>query len=295
MNDAPASALALRHAAEEDASAFPPLLVEAQELAGSVMLGEHGRRRSGTGDDFWQYRPLQQGDSRRMIDHRMSAKGDQQFVREREWQIAQTIHVWSDLGASMRYTSQAALPQKIDRARLLTLAASILMIRAGERVGLTGGLLPPRRGNIQVLRLAEMLSQTEPQDYTPPEHRALIPHARALFVSDFLGPFDELQIALGKAADRGVRGVLLQVLDPSEVEFDFQGRTRFQSINGGIEHETLKASALRTRYIQRLEERRKFMDELCQLAGWRLHVHRTDHSAQSALMWLFETLQRSAA
>ena len=85
----PLTAGELRHQSEVAASHLPPLLVEAQHLAGSVLLGEHGRRRAGMGDDFWQYRPVQLGDSRRMIDHRRSAKGDQQFVREREWQIAQ--------------------------------------------------------------------------------------------------------------------------------------------------------------------------------------------------------------
>ena len=50
----------------------------------------------GLGDDFWQYRPAQAGDSRRMIDHRRSAMGDVQFVREREWQIAQSVMLWVD-------------------------------------------------------------------------------------------------------------------------------------------------------------------------------------------------------
>ncbi len=295
MSPRPASPGALRHLAEEEASALPALLVQAEQLAGSILLGEHGRRRSGVGDDFWQYRPLQQGDSRRMIDHRRSAKGDQQFVREREWQIAQTVHVWSDLGASMRFSSSQALPQKIDRARLLALASAVLMIRAGERVGLTGGMLPPRRGNTQILRLAEMLSQTQDTDYTPPEHRAMMPHARALFISDFLGPFEELQLALTKAADRGVRGVVLQVLDPVEESFPFAGRTRFTSVAGAVEHETLKASALRDRYMARLAERRDLLDHLCRDAGWRMGVHHTGETAQTGLMWIYHAMQRATS
>ena len=285
----------LRHRSEAEASALPPLLVQAQMLAGSVLLGEHGRRRAGTGDDFWQYRPLQQGDSRRMIDHRRSARGDVQFVREREWQIAQTVHLWTDLGASMRFSSSPDLPQKIDRARLLALATSVLMLRGGERVGLTGGKLPPRSGKAQVLRLAEALSAEDEADYAPPEHRAMAPHARALFISDFLGPYDELQLALTKAADRGVRGVLLQVLDPSEESFPFSGRTRFHSITGGLTHETLKASALKDRYLDRLAERRDALESLCRSAGWRLGLHHTGDSAQSALMWLYHALERSPA
>lgn len=288
--DSPAGHLRTR--AEEAASVLPPLLVQAQQLAGAVLLGEHGRRRSGVGDDFWQYRPVQQGDSRRMIDHRRSARGDQQFVREREWQIAQTVHLWVDQGQSMRFASDTNLPRKIDRARLLSLAAAVLMIRGGERVGLTGGQLPPRRGNMQVLRMAQHFTDDDDTPYAPPEHRALIPHARALFVSDFLGPFEELEIALTKAADRGLRGVLLQVLDPSEEQFPFAGRTRFEGPGNGVTHETLKASALRERYLERLAERRDALERLCRAAGWTLGLHHTGDSAQSGLLWLYHALER---
>lgn len=280
----------LRQSAEEQAARLPPLLARAEHLAGAVLLGDHGRRRSGMGDDFWQYRPAQIGDSLRMIDHRRSAMGDQQFVREREWQIAQSVMLWVDQGASMRFSSTDALPEKADRARLLTLALAILLIRGGERVGLTGTRLPPRRGNAQVIRLAEMFSEEHDEDYSPPEHRAMIPHARAVFVSDFLGNIDDARIALTKAADRGVRGILYQVLDPSEEAFPFQGRTIFESMGGTVRHETLKAGDLRDRYLSRLAERKAELQELCSVAGWQYNLHHTDVSAQTGLLWLWRAL-----
>ena len=178
---------ALRHSAEAEAARLPALLARAEHLAGTVLLGDHGRRRAGMGDDFWQYRPAQFGDSRRMIDHRRSAHGDQQFVREREWQIAQSVMLWVDQGASMRFASDPkTLGTKADRARLLGLAIAVLLVRGGERVGLTGTSLPPRRGNAQIMRLAQALVVDADADYAPPEHRAMLPHARAVFISDFL-------------------------------------------------------------------------------------------------------------
>jgi len=242
------------------------------------------------GDDFWQYRPAQVGDSRRLIDYRRSARGDHQFVREREWQIAQSVMLWVDQGASMRFASEAKLPTKADRARLLGLAAAILLVRGGERVGLTGTTLPPRRGNAQILRLADALSVDTPTDYAAPEHRAMIPHARAVFISDFLGDVSEVRLALTKAADRGVRGVVLQVLDPSEELFPFQGRTIFESVGGTLVHETLKAGDLRGRYLDRLAERKAELRQLCIATGWQLGLHHTGDSAQSALLWLYRAL-----
>ena len=280
----------LRSAAETEAARLPALLARAEHLAGAVLLGDHGRRRAGLGDDFWQYRPAQAGDSRRLIDHRRSAMGDVEYVREREWQIAQSVMLWIDQGASMRFTSTDSLPEKADRARVLALAVAILLVRGGERVGLTGTTLPPRRGNAQILRLAEMFSQDAPEDYAPPEHRAMIPSARALFISDFMGDVGEVRLALTKAADRGVRGVLLHVLDPSEEAFPFKGRTVFESVGGTLSHETLKANDLRDRYLERLADRKAELQHLCAVTGWQYGMHHTDASAQTALLWLYRAL-----
>ena len=287
--------LILRERAETEAARLPALLARAEHLAGTVLLGEHGRRRAGLGDDFWQYRPAQAGDSRRLIDHRRSAMGDVQFVREREWQIAQSVMMWVDQGASMRFSSDNNLVEKAERARVLALATAILLIRGGERVGLTGTTLPPRRGNNQIYRLAEAFSVDATEDYAAPEHRAMIPHARAVFISDFLGDMSDVTIALTKAADRGVRGVLLQVLDPSEEAFPFQGRTIFESVGGTLSHETLKANDLRDRYLDRLAARKAELTQLTQATGWHLGLHHTNDSAQSALLWLYRALDGGTA
>ena len=286
----------LRARSEAEASRFPPLLARAERLAGSVLLGEHGRRRAGLGDDFWQYRPVQQGDSRRLIDWRRSARSDVQFVREREWQIAQSVMLWVDNAASMRFASSADVPEKSDRARLLGLASAILLLRSGERVGMTGSALPPRRGETQVLRLATILSADDPAaDYGAPEARGMLPHARALFISDFMGDMAPVHAALTKAADRGVRGVVMQVLDPAEEAFPYTGRAIFESIGGTLAHETLKANDLRDRYLERLAARKAELEQLCHVAGWRYGCHHTSDSAQAGLLWLHGAIEGGGA
>lgn len=277
----------LRARAEQEAARLPPLLARAEHLAGTVLLGEHGRRRAGMGDDFWQYRPVQAGDERRFIDWRRSARSDSQFVRQREWQIAQSVVIWVDAAASMRFASDPKYTEKSDRARLLALAVAILLNRAGERVGLAGADLPPRRGEAQMMRLAEALTKDGADDYGQPESTGMQPHGRALFISDFLGDIDAARTALTGAADRGVQGVLLHVLDPAEEAFPYRGRTIFESVGGTLAHETLKASELRDRYLARLAERKAKLQSLCAATGWQYGLHHTGDSAQSALLWLF--------
>lgn len=208
-------------------------------------------------------------------------------MRQREWQIAQSVVIWVDNAASMRFASDAGLPQKSDRARLLALALAILLNRAGERVGLAGAQLPPRRGESQMMRLAEALTRDSDEDYGRPESTGMMAHGRALFVSDFLGEMEAVRTALTGAADRGVQGVLMQVLDPAEEAFPYRGRTIFESVGGTLAHETLKASDLRDRYLARLAARKDELRALCAATGWQYGVHHSSDSAQSALLWLY--------
>lgn len=286
---------ALRARAEGLGQSLPPLLARAEHLAATVMLGEHGRRRAGMGDEFWQYRPAHAGDSARMIDWRRSARSDQHFVREREWQAAQSVTIWCDAARSMAFSGDRARPPKRDRAALLSLALAVLLIRGGERVGLSGEDAPPRGGRAQLDRLALALDAAEAgADYGAPDAAGMVPHGRAVFLSDFLGDLTGVEASLTRAADRGVRGALVQVLDPAEEDFPFDGRTIFESMGGTLRHETLRAGDLRARYLARLADRKDRLAQLARATGWHYHCHHTGQPAQAALLWLYRAMEAGA-
>ncbi len=283
----------LRERAEELAAPLPDLLAEAEHLAQTLLLGSHGRRRSGVGDEFWQYRPARAGDEARLIDWRRSARSDVFFIREKEWQAAQSVLVWVDRSQSMNFSSDRSYPTKRDRSRLLALAVCVLLIRAGERVALAELGTPPRSSQLQLLSIAEHLStESADADYGVPEINVLPPHARALFISDFMGDPGPVAEQLARAADRNVRGALLQVLDPAEEAFPYDGRTVFESMGGTLNHETLKARDLRDRYLDRLSARKARLEEVASAAGWQYSCHRTGSTAQSALLWIYSALER---
>jgi uncharacterized protein (DUF58 family) len=283
-------ALALRAGAERLAAPLPALLAQAEHLATTVILGDHGRRRAGLGDTFWQYRPAQPHDEARLIDWRRSARSDTAFIQDKEWQIAQSVILWVDRAASMSFTSGEEI--KGHRASVLALSLAILLLRGGERVGLTGLRLPPKRGEAQALHLAELLAEQSTDDYGSPDTDGMLPHSRALFVSDFMGDIAGVEDAMLRAADRGIGGAIFQVLDPQEEAFPFDGRTVFQSMGGSLTHETQKAGDLKERYLERLAERKDRLAHLARVAGWQFHTHHTGQSAASALLWLYGAMER---
>jgi uncharacterized protein (DUF58 family) len=284
--------LPLRARAETLGQSLPPLLAAAEHLSATVILGEHGRRRAGMGDEFWQYRPAHAGDSARMIDWRRSARADTHSVREREWQAAQSVTLWVDTARSMAFTGDKARPPKADRARLLALALAMLLLRGGERVGLAGDAAPPRSGRGQVDRLALALADDGAADYGAPVASGMVAHGRAVFLSDFLGDLTGVEQAMARASDKGVRGALVQVLDPAEESFPFDGRTIFESMGGTLRHETLRAGDLKARYLARLAERKDRLAALGRASGWHYLTHHTGESAQAALLWLYRAMER---
>ncbi|ETD83496.1 DUF58 domain-containing protein [Rhodobacter capsulatus] len=290
-----AAARDLRRAAEAEAAALPALLIAAEHLANTVQMGGHGRRRAGAGEEFWQYRPAHSGDEARFVDWRRSARSDAQFVRDREAQLAQSLCLWVDPAASMRFsgaeTGRKARPEKQTRARLLALALAISALRAGERVGLASPLAPPRPGRAQLLTLAQaLLAESSAQDHVVPDLSAVAPQARLVLLSDFFADPAALEAALAGAAGRGVTGVLLQVLDPAEEDFPYDGRTVFTSMAGGLRFETREAGDLRARYRARLAERRDRIARIAERAGFAFSSHHTGAPAQAALLWLHGAL-----
>ena len=239
-----------RHQAEAFAATLPPLLVAAERVAVTIAQGVHGRRQVGQGETFWQYRRYEHGDQPNRIDWRRSALSDQVFVRETEWEAAQSVWLWHDASASMGYASKAELPTKASRAALLTIALMALLIRGGERIALLGNDSPPTTGRAALNRLADTIirrfarpgevtpGEPTPSDPTPSERsnasdESLPPltplprHAAVVLLGDFLAQPEDIERAIRAISGRGVRGHLVQVLDPAEIEMPFNGRNRF--------------------------------------------------------------------
>jgi uncharacterized protein (DUF58 family) len=263
------------------AARMPALLIESQRVAHTVTHGTHGRRRAGPGETFWQFRRFDTNDSASSIDWRRSAASDQLFVREREWEAAHTVWLWVDLSPSMQFRSSLSKCTKESRAVVLALALTELLSRAGERVGLLGGT--PFIGRSAGRKVAEvLLRQTEDASLPPPAR--LSRFSECLLFSDFLEPVNETVERLQTLAAQGVRGHLIQVLDPAEETLPYSGRTEFAASEGGARVIAGRAETLRDDYQKRMERHRIDLSEAARRLGWSFVVHHTDRPAEEVVL-----------
>lgn len=267
---------------------YPALLAEAERVAAVVASGVHGRRRAGQGETFWQYRNYQSTDAANQIDWRRSARGDQVFVRDNEWEAANTVYLWPDTRPGMEWGSDKSVPTKADRGRVLTLAIANLLMKGGERCALIGTSDRARSGRIGYERLAETMMRGTPG--VEALEADLAAHARFIITSDFLDPVEDWQLRLSRLSGRPVTGVMVQIVDPAEESFPFKGRLDMRLPGGARKFLLGRAETAREEYQSRLAAHNAQIANIAARLGWTLIRHRTDEPATLALNALYQTL-----
>jgi uncharacterized protein (DUF58 family) len=275
------------------AQRMPRLVLEARRVAASLSHGIHGRRRAGVGESFWQFRPFVAGEAAQRIDWRRSGRDDRLYVREREWETAQTIWFWIDRSASMGYASDLAQAPKIERAIVLGLALADCFVESGERAGMLG-LMAPRATR----RIAETMAQTmvadrsSLEDDLPPE-APIAPLHEAILIGDFLTPVSEISAVVEGISGRGARGHLVMIVDPVEETFPFQGQAVLHDLEDGLSLRIGDAISWGNAYRQRIAQHREQIDDLTRRRGWTLTIHRTDRPASEAALRLMTLVSAS--
>lgn len=287
----PEQAFDLLSPSRQQAALMPDLITQARHIAGSVINGWHGRRKRGTGDNFWQFRPYMQGDMLSRIDWRRSARDDHTYMRDREWETAHTIWLWCDPSPSMLYQSRFSPVSKQHRALVLTLALAELFSRSGERIAYPQIMSPLLARNGAERLATALLQQTAPS--AEPDLQSLQRFNELVLISDFLQPADILSAKLDQIARRGIRAHLIAVADPAEADFPFTGRTEFRDPVSGAVLLAGQAQTYAQEYRRLYQAQREFLRETCTRFGWSFVTSPTDKPAAQALTTLHGFLAQS--
>jgi uncharacterized protein (DUF58 family) len=278
---------------------LPPLLVAAERVAATVAQGVHGRRRAGMGDSFWQYRQAMPGEPASRIDWRQSARSSRAYVREMEWEAAQSVFLWHDPSPSMRWHSRAGLPSKAERAELLLLALASLLLRGGEHVRLLSGSKQAAAISNQngLARLAAHMAMQIPDDASgeqglPPSAVELPRHARLVLIGDMLAEPAQIESLFSRLSAIPVGCTVLQILDPAEVSLPYEGRVRFEGLEGEEGFLTPRAQDLGAAYMAAMSSHQQHLATLCARAGFGLIRHHTDQPPQAALLAVHQAMHQ---
>lgn len=264
------------------AARVPRLILEARRVAATVIHGLHGRRRAGAGENFWQYRHFINGEPSHNVDWRRSARDDQLYVREREWESSHTIWFWIDRSPSMDFNSHLTEWSKLDRSLVVAFALAEVLVQGGERVGIPGLMRPTANRNV-IETMAQVIVHDASERPSLPPNFEPAPFSEVLLLSDLWSPISEFRTAIGQLAANGARGHVVQIVDPAEESFPYKGRVEFVDSEGLGTVTAGRAERWRDEYQTLVANHRTALRAEADQFGWSFTVHRTDRGPTELL------------
>jgi uncharacterized protein (DUF58 family) len=279
------------------------LELRAQHVVEGFLAGMHRSPYFGRSVEFLQHREYTWGDDLRHVDWKVWAKQDRYYVKQYEEDTNLRCMFLVDVSASMRYGAGAMT--KYEYACTLAASLAYLALRQQDAVGCISFddaprmTLPVRTKRNQLDSVIQALEASVPSQktdlYRVLRHAAESYPRRGMMVliSDLLVERDGLFRGLRLLRSRGHDLLVFHVLDDDELDFPFNGPTRFE----GLELDRslgCNPRALREGYLASLG---KYLEEIrrgCSLNNVDYALLRTAQPLDAALStYLSDRLART--
>ncbi len=288
-----------------DWGSLAPLRLRARLVAEGVYAGAHRSARKGAGVEFGGHRAYVPGDDLRWLDRRSLLRHDHLLVREFETETDRALRLCVDATASMAYRGSRAPGAKLAFAALVAAALGRIAISSGDPVGLSllgGGArpLPVSSGREAFERLVATLESVAPEGDATRDaellERGIGAIARSarrgsavVVLSDLIDLPEAAPEAVSSIALRGRVLVVVEILDPDEADFPFEGTVRLRSLEGDVVVES--DSDARGRYLAALAARRALWDDALVARGGRLVTARTDEDPVAVVRSVLDAMR----
>ena len=242
--------------------------MKARFIVEGFLSGLHNSPYHGFSVEFSEHRKYSAGDDIRQIDWNVFGKTDRYYIKKYQAETNLEAYLLVDCSGSMDYSTGGRMT-KMDYAICLAAALGYMMVNQQDSVGLATfdqkvrSFMPPKSKRSHLLNLLSTLARTRPQGET---NLAACLHDVAgrikkrgliILLSDLLADQEEVIKGLHHFKYRGHDLIVLQVLDHSELEFDFDGNVRFEDPETG-DHVNATPQAIRAAYLQEI---RGFIDQ----------------------------------
>ena len=225
------------------------LVLGSRWTAESGRAGRHSSVLKGASVEFRDHRDYVQGDSLRHLDWKLFGRSERYFIKQFQEETSLRVQLVMDASASMAF-QHSGHTSKFEFARKLAAAVAYLAQHQQDSIGLViyddqvRHWLPARGGNRHVRNFLAALTDHQASGRTD-TGKALEALAEGMarrglvvMLSDMLDAPEAVFNALAHFRRRGHDVILVQVLDPAELNLPFEGISDFIDMETGERLET---------------------------------------------------------
>lgn len=246
-------------------------------------------RRRGAGMEFFDTRDFQpESDDPRRINVPLSQRAGRPIVIEKEAEVMQNIYLWRDSTDSMSYSSLNNGQTKKQAAEVMLLALARHLAANEEQIGILGQKEIYRGGKAHQKIAGQLMDVTIVAGDVPVPSRRLPRNSTAVLFGDFHTEPETLARSLDQLKNMGVRGYVVRVLDPNEIDFNYSGPTAFNGLEGEGRIEFQDAAKVRDAYRKAIKDDIDAVRKVAEEKGFRFILQRTDQPLENGLIKIYE-------
>lgn len=250
------------------------LAIRSRYVSEGAQSGAHKSKLKGQSVEFADRREYVKGDNLRHLDWKVFARTEKYYIRQFEEETSLRVHLMLDASGSMGYAGPGRA-SKYEYAKHLAAALAYLVTKQQDSVSLTvfdakvRDRLPCRNGARHLRLVVDRLAANEPRNETNTGQalhsvaEQLSRRGLIIILSDCLDDPEGIFSAIAHFRKRMNDVVLLQILDPTELELSMQAFSEFIDMETGDRLELDPAHA-RKAYKEELQ---RFIDSIREKCG----------------------------
>jgi len=280
------------------------LRVRARHIVEGYVAGVHRSPYQGFSIEFAEHREYVPGDDLRYVDWKVFGKSDKVYLKRFQDETNLRCYLAVDVSASMTYRGPQTPLSKLEYAQSLAAALAWLVLRQQDAVGLVlfddeiRAFVRPAGQPGHLDHVLTTLEAAHPAERQTAAGAVLHDLAQrwskrglVIVLSDLFDELSSLATGLKHLRYRRHDVVVLQVLDPAELDFPFRGSIEFVGLEGESRVPT-DPQRIRAAYQQELAAHLQAVERICRSQQIDYYRVRTDQPVDAVLTHVLAQRQR---
>lgn len=268
----------------------------------SAYMGGRPSIQYGRGIEPVDHREYIRGDDFRLVDWKLYGRTERLYIRRFEEEKSMILHLMVDCSSSMDFQSNGI--KKFDYAGSIAAGFGYLSVHDNEKFSTAlysdslREVMEPDKSKKHLFETIDLMNEialtgeTDLPKATTQYTKMIKSKSFTVIISDFLEPVEELKEGIYRMAKASEELMVIQVLDPCELNLKWTDDIRFEDLESNKTARTYLSPNFKREYNERVKDHIADLQEICNEIKVSFNLITTDTPILDAFVNLIGGLER---